>query len=342
MRPTGRPPDWRDRAAASLLLRHVEFATPPKPMLIMGDPRPDVETSLDGKGIAVAVWNRRAFGNRRATSWPPEGPFGSVALRLPRAKEELDMMLHGAAGSLAPGGVVLVYGAKDEGIGSVPRRLEPLFQEVETVEVGGHCRIIRGRLRQGPTTGQSGLHEWRQVIKLEHGPLGRDWISYPGVFAHGRLDAGTRLLLDSVPDLPQEARVLDYGCGSGVVAAMVRILYPQVRLELLDVDAVSLVAARENVPDARVLLRDGLPVPDEEGFHAILSNPPFHRGKTEEPEMVLDLIRGAPALLQPRGGLVLVAQRRLPLEGAFQGAFRKSSVRMEDGAFKVWEGWFPR
>jgi 16S rRNA (guanine1207-N2)-methyltransferase len=155
------------------------------------------------------------------------------------------------------------------------------------------------------------------------------------------LDPGTRLLLDALPSLPDDARILDFGCGSGVVSAVVKSLYPQVRLELLDIDSVALEAARENVPGAHLLLGDGLPPSDVGPFHVVLSNPPFHRGKAEEPELISHLIRGARAVLADKGGLVLVAQKRIPLEDTLRGAFRRVAVRMEDGAFRVWEGWEP-
>ena len=62
---------------------------------------------------------------------------------------------------------------------------------------------------------------------------------------------------------------------------------------------------------------------------------------TEEQELISRLIRGAPALLAEKGGIVLVAQRRIPLDVVFRSAFKRVGVRSEDGAFRVWEGWEP-
>ncbi len=113
-------------------------------------------------------------------------------------------------------------------------------------------------------------------------------------------------------------------------------------VDLLDVDAVALEAARENLPGSRVHLREGLPPVEDGPFDAILSNPPFHRGKAEDPEMIVSLVRGAPALLGPRGVLVFVAQRRLPLEGVLERYFKDVSVLAEDSTFRVWKGERPR
>jgi 16S rRNA (guanine1207-N2)-methyltransferase len=111
---------------------------------------------------------------------------------------------------------------------------------------------------------------------------------------------------------------------------------------MLDVDAVALEAARENVPASRLHLLDGLPPKEHGPFDAILSNPPFHRGKAEDPQMIVSLIQRAPALLDPEGMLVFVAQRRLALVEALQKHFRDVDILAEDSTFRVWKGLKPR
>jgi 16S rRNA (guanine1207-N2)-methyltransferase len=338
MTPGRRAPDWRDEAAADLLVRHLPGIGAAGPVLIMGEARPEVPEAFSARGLEVFQWVRRAVGGRRATPWPPEGPFRMVALRLPRAKEELEMALHGAASVMETEARIAVYGAKDEGIGSAAARMEPLFRNPATVGVGGHCRVLTGTRREALPGLRRTLSHWRRVDRFRYGGVERGWVSYPGLFARGRLDPGTRLLLDALPELRPGARVLDYGCGSGLVGAVVQHRYPLVRLDLMDIDAVALEAAAENVPGAGLLLGDGLPPPGREAYEAVISNPPFHRGKAEDPGLIGDLVRGAPSVLGPGGCLVLVAQRRLKLEETFRQAFGRVNVRAEDRGFRVWEG----
>jgi 16S rRNA (guanine1207-N2)-methyltransferase len=255
------------------------------------------------------------------------------------------MTLAGAAGALSPGGLLLVYGAKDEGAGSADGPMGELFAEVGTVGVGGHCRLLMGRRREKLPPFRDTLPAWREIHSLDVPGLPDSWVSYPGVCARGRLDPGTRLLLgalqDREPDMEDGMEILDYGCGSGVVGAFALARFPGVRIHLLDVDAVALEAARENVPQGSFLLRDGLPTGEGVTYDAILTNPPFHRGKAEDAEMIRALIGESPALLSPRGRLILVAQKRLYLEDAFRGAFREVSHLAQGDGFRVWEGRIP-
>jgi 16S rRNA (guanine1207-N2)-methyltransferase len=276
------------------------------------------------------------------TPWPEGGPFDFVALRLPRGKEELAMALHAAASVLKPQGTIFVFGANDEGIQSAVKPLGSLFSRVETLGVGGRCRILSGGWNGDPGSLRGEIEDWRTEVSLDFPGLPVRWCSYPGVFAHGRLDPGTRLLLETLPELPPGTRVLDYGCGSGPVAYMASSLGTGVEVDLLDVDSVALLAAGENVPNGRLMLGDGLPPPGERSYTAILSNPPFHRGKAEEPGMIEEFVQRAPSLLARDGTLAFVAQKRLSVHHLLRAGFRQVDILGDDRTYRVWRGRGPR
>ena len=298
--------------------------------------------ALEERKIRTRRWDRVLRPGVEASPWPPGGPFDTAFLRLPRAKDELEMLVHAAASRLRAGGSLFVYGAKDEGIRSAPARIEPLLGSVTTVTRKNRCRVLRAeRPRELPELRPS-LEEWKETWRLEVDGMDQEWISYPGVFAHGRLDPGTALLLDFLDDPPEGGRVLDFGCGSGIVGGVLLERWPSLEVELLDVDAVALEAARANVPDADVLLADGLPGPGTRPYDRIVSNPPYHRSKAETLGVVRGLIRDAPARLTADGGLSLVVQRRLPVGRMLEERFRSVEVRAENGTYRVWAARRPR
>jgi 16S rRNA (guanine1207-N2)-methyltransferase len=180
------------------------------------------------------------------------------------------------------------------------------------------------------------LAAWRLVSQLEIAGVARRWVSYPGIFAAGRLDEGTALLLSALPPLRAGARVLDYGCGSGEIAVAVSSLQPAPTVDALDNDTVALEAARENVPAARLVLGTRIADTGLEEYDAVLSNPPLHQGITEDRGTLERLVADAPSHLPPGGVLQLVVQRRVPLERLLAQHFARVEVAAETGRYRVW------
>ena len=334
-----RDPGWRDEAAAALMARRLPRLSLRGRALVLGDPRSEVADALTREGLEVRSWWRRGGAGRQATVWPDEGACEVAALRLPRAKDELEMTVHAAAAQLEVGGTLLVYGAKDEGIGSAARRIEPVFGSVRSLATGGHCRILAATRPDRIAGHRPGLEDWRLEGPLELDEISGPWVSYPGVFAHGRVDRGTRMLLDTLPPLASGDRVLDFGCGSGIVAAVARARTPDLAVDCLDVDAVALAAARENVPGARFILGDGLGAVSDPGYDWILSNPPYHTGKAESLTTVRDLVSRSPAALARGGRLIMVVQRRLPAEEMLAATFDHVRRLAANATYRVWEAY---
>jgi 16S rRNA (guanine1207-N2)-methyltransferase len=171
----------------------------------------------------------------------------------------------------------------------------------------------------------------------------RPWVSWPGVFAHGRLDAGTALLLAHLPvdalTASTGVRVLDWGAGSGFLGAGVRAAAPDAEVTLVELDALAAAAAVENVPGALVRQGDGWRAVDESGpFDVVVANPPYHQGKEESMALVDRLLAGVSAGMAPRGVMRIVVQRRLPVAAPLERTFARVAVVADEGPFRIWEG----
>jgi 16S rRNA (guanine1207-N2)-methyltransferase len=306
-------------------------------VLAVDDWEGTVEEQLSRIGALVCTWRRVAIRDCPAHPWPPDGPFEAATLRLPKGRESLRMALHAAVSRIQREGSLWLYGGNDEGVRSVRPLLESVLGEVRTVETRGHCRIWRGV--RGSATGElrSNLSDWESFFTVELPGGAVRVLSYPGLFAHGRLDGGTRLLIESLPRKLPGPRVLDFGCGAGVIALALRQRFSEAELELVDSDALAVEAARRNLPAARVHLGDAWSaLPGSARFDLIVSNPPFHLGKGEDFELIGKLIDGAAPRLARRGELLVVAQRRLDLGRRLEERFAAARVERESRSFRLW------
>jgi 16S rRNA (guanine1207-N2)-methyltransferase len=312
---------------------------PTPTILVAGDGDGTVGRAFAIGGARVSAWNRRAGGAVPPAVWPARAidgqPFAAAALRLPPAKAELDMALHALAAATAPGAPIYVYGPNDEGIRSAGSRIEPVLGPCESIAVGRHSRVLKA-IRPETIAGlKADPGNWRTVVEIDVGGGPRPFATYPGLFAKGELDPGTRLLLGVLPHLKAGDRALDYGCGTGVVAAAIRHRQPGVVLDLFDADAMALAAAKENVPDAGLALGTS-PADAGAGYRLIASNPPIHRGKAEDLSTVERLITVGPTRLTKGGELLMVVQKRVAVDKLAVAAKVKAEVAAEDTLYRVW------
>ncbi|MDR3050512.1 MAG: methyltransferase [Oscillospiraceae bacterium] len=157
-----------------------------------------------------------------------------------------------------------------------------------------------------------------------------------GVFSKTRLDPGTALLLDALPE-DLAGPVLDLGCGWGPVGLWVACQRPGARLTCCDINARALDLARRNFArnglDATFVLGDGLDnVP--ETFAWVLTNPPIRAGKA----VIYRLFAQARQRLLPGGSLYAVIRKQQGAPSALaylRGLFGDARVVSRGGGYWV-------
>lgn len=325
-----------DDPATTLLIEHLSQWTPGPRPLVVGDIDGRVADALSAiAGCSPAVWVRNAGGATAAAAWPSAGPHSSALIRLPKGRSAEAFALGAAATVLAPGAPIVLFGMNAEGIRSAAGRLGTVAEDIGTLAVGYHARLLAGR-RLADLEVPGDLSGWCTYVDLVVAGERRRWASYPGLFAADRIDAGTALLVSKLPGLSAGAKVLDYGCGTGLVAAHMAAAHPGVRLDLLDQDAVALVAAAQNVPGTGLILGDSLRSAGDVRYELIVSNPPIHQGVAEDRAVLDRLIREAPRHLVEGGSLQLVVQRRVAVAAALEKAFGNCTPVAATGQFSVY------
>jgi len=155
-----------------------------------------------------------------------------------------------------------------------------------------------------------------------------------GLFSSSKVDLGTALLAEFM-EIPKEGKVLDVGCGYGVLGILMAKLNPNLEVYMVDVNPVAVDAAKRNAElnGVRVtVLQGNLYEPTDllgiKDFSTIVSNPPLAAGK----EVVKEIIEGAPARLKSGGSLQLVmAQGGDWAKGVMEEYFKEVEVKRKKG-----------
>ncbi len=168
----------------------------------------------------------------------------------------------------------------------------------------------------------------------------RLWTDH-GVFSRGHTDPGSEELLAAM-DVTGAARILDLGCGYGVVGIVAAKLAPVAHVVLTDINARAVELTQQNlasndVRNAEVRQGDGFQPVAGDIFDVILTNPPIRAGNA----VVFALIAESAAHLTPGGRFYLVARTK-------QGAksFAKEMARHfphvaqvgQGSGYRVYEG----
>lgn len=133
----------------------------------------------------------------------------------------------------------------------------------------------------------------------------------PGLFSPSGADAGTRAMASCVHLAPGQ-RLLDLGCGAGLVGIAAAKLLGEESVWLTDVDPLAVRYARENaarndVPGVHIVCGDALDAVNATNFDWILSNPPYHADFS----VAKKFIEKGFNRLKVGGKLVMVVKREL-------------------------------
>lgn len=242
---------------------------------------------------------------------PPSLLHDAAVVFLPKSRPLLQLVLSMAAHALEAGSRLLLVGANDAGIRSSRALLEHCIGPVNTGQPGRHCLLYTAQRAQHPP--EQHLDDWVSFYTASIGELTLQVANLPGVFSQGEFDAGTRFLLEHLT-LPAAARVLDFGCGAGVIGAMIKARWPTSQVTMLDVSALALETTRHTLAanglEATVVASDVFSSIHGRFTH-IVSNPPFHRGVATDYGVVERFVGEATHHLEPGGELIWVANRFL-------------------------------
>ncbi|WKE64895.1 methyltransferase [Gallaecimonas kandeliae] len=164
--------------------------------------------------------------------------------------------------------------------------------------------------------------------------------NHANVFSRQSLDIGARLMLANLPE-GRFDRVIDLGCGNGVLALAMANRYPEAHYSLVDESYLAVASAEENMAhnlpqvDAHCLANDCLSGFPSVSADLVLCNPPFHQQQAVTDHVAWQMMKDAQRVLRPGGELWLVGNRHLGYHLKLKRLFGGCQVVASDRKFVI-------
>jgi 16S rRNA (guanine1207-N2)-methyltransferase len=274
------------------------------------------------------------------TQDPPPERVDVLLVRVPKSLALLEDQLLRLAPAVHAGTVVVGAGMVKEIHTSTLRLFERILGPTRTSLARQKARLIF--CTPDPAL-ERPANPWPYSYALPDGvgPVsGRTVVNHAGVFCADRLDIGTRFFLKHLP-APGAGRVVDLGCGNGVVGTAVAVADPAAEVLFVD-ESFQAVASAEatykanGVPGhAEFRVGDGLAGVAPGSVDLVLNNPPFHSHQATTDATAWRMFTGALRSLRPGGELWVIGNRHLGYHVKLRRLFGRCELVAGDPKFVV-------
>lgn len=327
-----------------VLERNAQQFTHLKNLLVMGPPvSDDLDFLTPSK---VLTFDYRVYLSHKtyledrieySLSHQPTSSYDSALIYLPKSKAELDLMIAYISPMLKHGADVYLVGEKKGGIASACKRLDSVGKNASKLDSAKHCQLWHVNLTEKVNPFEPA--KWTKVHQIEFKDTVFSIVSMPGVFSFSELDEGTALLMESM-FTRLEGRVLDFGCGCGVLGTYTKLLNPEISLEMVDINLLALYCAKKTIElnqlEAKIYPSDGWN--QVEGrVNAVVTNPPFHSGIATEYQTTEQFIQKAKDKMAKFSPFLLVANSFLKYAAIIERTFERCDVLAETTKFRVYK-----
>ena len=255
-----------------------------------------------------------------------------VVMKMPKSLDLFELYLSQVYKHLAEGGIIAIGFMTRNFTKQSLSIAEKYFEELEQTKAKKKARLL---ILRKPKAFQE--KELIRAVKLNEKVSLKQ---YYGVFSANHIDYATQFLIEHIDIKEDEDKLLDVGCGNGVLAYQARKLSPSIELHLSDDSYLAIESAKLNLADSSSThyhFKDDLSFFESEFFPLVISNPPFHFEYENNIEITLNLFQEIHRILKSGGRFLMVANRHLNYATHLNKIFSKVIVKAENDRFVIYE-----
>lgn len=130
-----------------------------------------------------------------------------------------------------------------------------------------------------------------------------------GIFSKDKFDYGSKLLLEMLTKKELSGKILDLGCGYGVIGIILATTFPQITVDMIDITDRAISLSKENANNLNInninIFKSNIYENIISKYDYIITNPPIRAGK----DIIRKFLIGAKEHLDKKGELWFVMRK---------------------------------
>jgi len=181
------------------------------------------------------------------------------------------------------------------------------------------------------------------VWAMPNKALGRDFMisNHANVYSREKLDIGGRYFIENLPKVEPNSKVIDLGCGNGVIGLSVLASEPSAQVQFFDESHMAITSAEQNLKDnlpdligqCQFYLNDCLTDVESNSVDLILCNPPFHQQNATTDHIAWQMFKDSHRVLKKGGELRIIGNRQLAYHIKLQRIFGNEKLIASNDKF---------
>jgi len=165
--------------------------------------------------------------------------------------------------------------------------------------------------------------------------------NHANVYAREKLDIGARYFIENLPKVAANSKVIDLGCGNGVIGLTVLANQPEAHVQFIDESTMAMASAKQNImtnlpeviDQCEFTLNDSLTDIEGGSVDLILCNPPFHQNTATTDHIAWQMFRDSHRVLKKGGELRIIGNQKLAYHIKLQRLFGNETLIASNDKF---------
>jgi 16S rRNA G1207 methylase RsmC len=165
--------------------------------------------------------------------------------------------------------------------------------------------------------------------------------NHANVYAREKLDIGARYFIENLPKVTANSKVIDLGCGNGVIGLTVLANQPEAFVQFVDESTMAIASAKHNIEtnlpevieQCEFTLNDSLTDIEGGSVDLILCNPPFHQNTATTDHIAWQMFKDSHRVLKKGGELRIIGNQKLAYHIKLQRLFGNETLIASNDKF---------